>query len=327
MLQKYLKTSSDNIVYSFITQFTKMKFKSSKALLDTCIENNTSRKRSTVVTYARETMRVLRNCYGQEKSFDMAALYDTDRYKVWVRENISVKRIDNITNSIYQVIKLVGYDELKSNYKILLTEIRKQYKNEKAMALTKRTKKQKDSWIPYKTLQKNRDEFFEAFDKKQFPKNRGRNAFTNAMIWACFVNDKFVLRPSELRTMKIIDDGVSNYFDVTNKIMTIRQHKNDKLSGIRVVQDVPDIIVKYVKLFHERYPNLKVMIPTTTGKVPFSAKFTAKVQKVIGVQPSIVRTIFVSDVCSKMDDTQRILAANNMGHTFMTSRMIYQKDD
>lgn len=303
-----------------------MNYESSNALLNACIENNTTRKRNTVTTYVRETLRVLRNCFNQQDKFDLSALHDTTKYTQWVIDNISVKRRDNITNSIHGVCNMLGLKDLKTEYKAVLTTIRIKYKNEKAMALTKRTKKQIDSWVAYETLKENRDAFLTAFDKRKFPKGRGKNAFTDAMIWACFVNDKFVLRPSELRTMLIVDDKVNNYFDIANKKMYIRQHKNDKLNGVRIIDNVPDIIVKYVSLYHDRYPGLTVMIPTTTGKVQFINKFTERVQKTTGVQPSILRTIFVSDVASKMEDEERVLTAQNMGHTFITSRMVYQKD-
>lgn len=295
--------------------------------MNACIEKNTTRKRNTVAVYVNETLRVLKNCFDQKDSFNLSVLHDTDTYTKWVVDNISVKRRDNITNSVHGVCKILGLKELKTKYKKVLQMIRTKYKNEKAMALTKRTKKQIDNWIPYKKLKESRDLFFESFDNRKFPKGRGKNAFTDAMIWACFVNDKFVLRPSELRTMLIVDDNVNNYFDIANKRMYIRQHKNDKLNGIRIINNVPDMIVKYVTAYHTRYPGISVMIPTTTGKVQYSSKFTERVQKTTGAQPSLLRTIFVSDVASKMKDEERVLTAQNMGHTFMTSRMVYQKDD
>lgn len=302
-----------------------MKYQSFSALLEALTEKNKTLKESTLNTYTREVVRVLQQCYQQYNPYDLSVLSDTDKFNDWLSGDIGVTRRDNIANSVYKVTTMLEMDELSETYKNVLKSVKTQYGNQKALALTKMTKKQETNWIKYDKIKESRDTFHTTFSAKKFAKGRGKTSFFNAMILALFVNDEWVLRPGELREMKIVDDGESNFFDITNKQMIIRNHKNDR-NGTRTIRDVPDIVIKYVTLFHTRFPNNEYLLPSNKGGAIGANRFSQKIKKLIGVMPQLLRTIFVSEICSQMEDKKRIQTCEEMGHTYNTSRMIYQKE-
>jgi integrase len=283
-----------------------------------------ARIRSTVTeetlnTYIRESLRVLKEAYHIE-DYDYSHFRKIKPFAVWLKSQ-SVRRRGNFANSIKQVLKFIGMDnKIVDKYETIKKMIIDSTYDERQIALSEKTERQKKQWVKWTSI---RDKH------KSNIKNIGilssEKEQKDAMISAWFSNNSFILRPSEIRTMKIKDDGNSNYIDLVNNKIIIRNHKNKKRKGIRTITPIPADIKKFTTLYHESNPGFEHMIPTNQHNAYGQEPFKMRVYDLLGANPQIIRSVFISDYVSGLTMRERSEISKRMGHNIVNQLMMYDK--
>lgn len=279
---------------------------------------------ATLKTYVKESIRALKEAYKREE-LDFTAFQDMKPFAVWL-STVPVRRRHNFANSTFRVLEYLGAgDALLKAYEKLRDATRVDTADDKELATTEKTDRQKEQWVSWESVKGAFADMRTEFGNLNQKGAKHRTRFLNMMIGSWYSNDSFVLRPTELRTMRMVDDGESNFYDRQNDRLVIRKHKNEAKTGKRIVSPIPGDVKTYTDLFHQRYPGKSHVIPTTRDGQYDEARFKNLVKSVLGATPQIIRSVFVSEYVSTLPMKRRSEISKKMGHRLSTQVMLYDK--
>lgn len=269
-------------------------------------------KKNTAKTYISETKRLLKL---MNVTNDLLFIPSSIEIRKAV-DILHISKRSSVLNSLVTVCRMNKHPRLSE-----LTTLYKQVRYENAdKALLQKNK------LPTKKKDVRPFKYYESITNKLIASKDGsRKHALNALIATIFTKNKMVPRRDEVRCMKMINDGESNYIDLTNRKMIISQHKNSsqkKGYQTRVIE-LTDEVYNEIVNFHQLFPS-SYLIPKNATAPYGKNGFTDKVKRLLGVLPSNLRTSFDSFVTPTLSDDEIIKVNKANGHSELTRQTHYQ---
>lgn len=204
---------------------------------------------------------------SSQKQFIKVARFINKVCKVKIDTEFSFKMVDKYEDEIMDALEKYGEStrQTYSSYLILLYKLDNREPPKKLNEFTKKSKQD----MSVKNEENNKKELINLdnndiykFATEKVGSGKGHPFSHYTRLCLISILRDIPLRVNELVGMKFENDGTTNYIDIENKKMYVKNHKNSKRKDVTYTHDLSESIINDLLMFKNKY-NTTLLFPTS----------------------------------------------------------------